>query len=215
MYDWDWVKVEASIKRATVIDPQNANALTYAGRVATNLGRFDDAIALYKSSLAVDPLLGRTYAGLCLALRWSGDLQQAESTIRKLIELIPNYATAYQQLAVIQFAQGKFDEALESIHNEPDESCRLESLPLIYYKLNRMPESELALKELISKYGDLSAYQVAETYAVRGEIDLAFQWLEHAYKVRDGGLSYSRVDTFLSNLHRDPRWKPFQKKLKL
>jgi len=33
----------------------------------------------------------------------------------------------------------------------------------------------------IAKWGDIHAYQVAGIYAMRGENDRAFEWLERAY----------------------------------
>jgi len=60
-----------------------------------------------------------------------------------------------------------------------------------------------------------AAYQVAEVYAARGEVDLAFAWLERAYDQRDGGLSQMKPDPLLRSLHADPRWFPFLRKMGL
>jgi serine/threonine protein kinase len=60
-----------------------------------------------------------------------------------------------------------------------------------------------------------AAYQVAEIYGYRGETDKAFEWLERAYKQRDGGLSQMKGDPLLRSLHSDPRWHAFLKKMKL
>ena len=38
---------------------------------------------------------------------------------------------------------------------------------------------------LIAKYDTLSAYQIAQVHAYRGESDKSFEWLERAYKQRD------------------------------
>ena len=51
-----------------------------------------------------------------------------------------------------------------------------------------------------------AAYQVAEVYAFRGEIDLAFDWLDQAYDNRDGGMTSMLLEPLLANLHDDPRW---------
>jgi len=66
-----------------------------------------------------------------------------------------------------------------------------------------------------SKSGARWAFQIAEIYAYRGEADKAFEWLERAYKQRDGGLSQMKGDPLLSSLERDPRWHAFLKKMKL
>ncbi len=43
----------------------------------------------------------------------------------------------------------------------------------------------------------------------------AFEWLERAYKQRDGGLIEMKGDPLLRNLERDPRYAAFLKKMNL
>jgi len=46
-------------------------------------------------------------------------------------------------------------------------------------------------------------------------MDKAFEWLERAYKQRDGGLTQMVGDPLLKNITKDPRYAVFMKKLKL
>ena len=68
---------------------------------------------------------------------------------------------------------------------------------------------DAALAELIAKYGETGAYQIAEAYGYRNDKDKAFEWLERARQQRDAGLPSMRPDTLLQNLHDDPRWDAF------
>ena len=70
----------------------------------------------------------------------------------------------------------------------------------------RIAESDAALTELIAKFGETAAFQIAEVYAYRNEKDHAFEWLERARRQRDAGLAALRIDPLLKNLHDDPRW---------
>ena len=69
-----------------------------------------------------------------------------------------------------------------------------------------------ALKD---KYAGETAYQIAEAHAFRGEVDLAFEWLERAYDQRDGGVTEIKGDRLFRTLIDDPRYKSFLRKLKL
>jgi hypothetical protein len=71
------------------------------------------------------------------------------------------------------------------------------------------------LNEIIEKYAEGSAYQVALVYGHRGEANLAFEWLERAYVQRDSGLGAMKVSALLKNLHGDPRWLSFLRKMGL
>ena len=48
-----------------------------------------------------------------------------------------------------------------------------------------------------------------------GEVDSAFEWLERAYRQRDGGLTSLKIGAAFKSLHSDPRWGAFLKKMKL
>ncbi len=82
-------------------------------------------------------------------------------------------------------------------------------MAIVQYALSDAGASDAALKELIEKYAAVAAYQVAEVYAFRDEIDLAFDWLEQAYDNRDSGLTQMLLQPQFANLHYDPRWTAF------
>ena len=54
---------------------------------------------------------------------------------------------------------------------------------------------------------------IACVFAYRGESDRAFEWLQKAVVTRDSSLSNLPMELFLRNLHDDPRWLPFLRKL--
>ncbi len=74
-------------------------------------------------------------------------------------------------------------------------------------------ESDAALSELIAKYHEGGAYQIAEAYAFRNQSDETFEWLVRAYAQRDSGLIGTKVDPLLKSLHKDPRYAALLKKL--
>lgn len=214
-FEWNWNKAETAIKKALEFDSANTMALLYAGALSSYTGRFEDAIAFYKRSLAADPLRTRTHVNLSIAYYRAGLLPEAEASIKRALELNPTISIANYQLTRLLLTQGKYEDALESIQKETDEDWRLAGLPLVYIKLNRKAESDASLKELIQKLNKAQAYQIAECYAYRGESDPAFQWLERAYTQRDAGLSGMKFDPLLESLHNDARWKPFLNKMGL
>ena len=52
-------------------------------------------------------------------------------------------------------------------------------------------------------------------HAYRGEIDAAFEWLDRAYRQRDGGMMWLRIDSCLRNLRKDPRYHTLLIKMQL
>ena len=86
---------------------------------------------------------------------------------------------------------------------------------VVYHALGREQDSNAALAELIAKHDTDAAFQIAEVYAFRGQLDKSFEWLERAYKQRDPGLPGLKTDPLLKNVGRDPRFTELLKKMRL
>ena len=48
---------------------------------------------------------------------------------------------------------------------------------------------------------------------IRGEADKAFAWLDKAVEYSDPGLSEIVTENLFDNIHKDPRWLPFLRKI--
>ena len=71
------------------------------------------------------------------------------------------------------------------------------------------------MQKLITKYQYDAAYQIAQVYAYRGEVDKAFEWLDRAYVQRDPGVPECATDPFLKSLRADARYAKLLSKLHL
>ena len=49
-------------------------------------------------------------------------------------------------------------------------------------------------------------YVIANNYALMGDRDHAFEWLEKAYAERSGRMEYLKTDTAFEPFHSDPRY---------
>lgn len=86
---------------------------------------------------------------------------------------------------------------------------------LAYHALGRPQDSDDALARLIAKHSNDSAYQIAQVYAYRGQVDAAFHWLGRAYAQHDEGLLWFKTDLKLKPLRNDPRYAQLLKKMNL
>lgn len=92
---------------------------------------------------------------------------------------------------------------------------KLSGEALAYYVVGRREEADKALEKLIATHQGDSAYQIAEIYAFRGEINKAFEWLDRAYRQRDPGLPELKTSPLMKSLRQDPRYTELLKKLRL
>ena len=92
-------------------------------------------------------------------------------------------------------------------------SCCPIGLSLAYDALGQQAESDTALRELIEKYEKTMAWGIGCVLAFRGEVDRAFEWLDKAVQYNDPTVVSTAGYPMLANLHSDPRWVPFLRKL--
>ena len=214
-FDRDWKAAETSFRRALVMAPGNPSVLRLTGNLVSNLGRLDEAIELYRRAVEVDPLSPAGYLSLAITYHAADRLPEAEGAYRMALELAPSRMGIRYGLGLVLLARGRAEDALREARLETEEVYRLWSSAVILHHLGRRDESNFMLEELIRKYGEGGAYQVAEVFAARGQVDRAFEWLERAYEQKDGGLSEMKMEPSFRSLHHDPRWSVFLAKVGL
>ena len=89
---------------------------------------------------------------------------------------------------------------------EPDESYRRFELAVAQFARGDRTAADAALADLIANDRGLD-YQIAQVYAVRGEKEKAFEWLQIAMDNHDTGMLGLLVDPLLTSLRDDPRYK--------
>jgi len=214
-YDWDWAGSDASLQRALAIAPGSAAANREAARLAGTLGRFEQALALDRRALELDPLNGLAYMTLVMHLQYAGQRDDAAAAIKKALGLNLDVPVLHLLLGRVYLAQSRPQDALAEMEKETDLGYRLQGLALAYHALARKKESDAALAQVIAKIQTDGAFQIAEVYAFRGEADRAFEWLDRAYSQHDSGFTIMKGDPLLKNLEPDPRYAALLKKMRL
>ncbi len=214
-HDWDWAGADAAFQKAIALEPQNSAALMGASSLAASLGRFDDAVALGRRAVELDPLSVIAHVALGLRAYYAGQLDLAIASYEKALELNPGDPTAHYLLSLVYLAQSRLLQAEAEVQQQPRGAGHYVGEALMYTASERKTEADAALRTLVSNYPNEAAYQIAEVYAVRGESDRAFEWLEIARTQRDAGLSAIVGDPLLKNLRADPRYAAFLKKMRL
>jgi TolB-like protein/Tfp pilus assembly protein PilF len=213
--DWDLAGAERDYRRALNLAPHNPDILSFLGNVTMNLGRLDEARSFLQLATELDPLDERNYANLGDIDYLVGRFEEAERQFKASIALNPKLPDAYWGISFCLVATGNLPAALSMAQQNPEEPSRLWNLAVVYFALGRKAESDQSLAQLERKYADDWAYQIADTYAYRGDSDRAFAWLDRAYRQRDGGLVHLKIDWQMQKLRGDSRYKEFLHKLNL
>ena len=144
-----------------------------------------------------------------------GKLDEADAIARKAAELQPAAASSRRWQVLVAVQRGDGETALREAQLEPDEGYRRFELALAQYVRGDRKAADAALADLIANGQDQLAYQIAEVYAVRGEADKAFEWLQLSFDNHDTGTLSLLIDPLLRDLRTDPRYKILLTKLGL
>ena len=213
--DWDWNGAEVSLKKAAQLEPGSSAVLRYRSYLYQVLGQLDRAVETQKEAIALDPLRARSYLFLSYQLYCAGRYQEADVALQEALEFNPQLPSAHSSRGEIFLAQGRPQEALTQMEEESSEDWKLWGQALAYHSLGRSQDSDASLKRLIAVRHKDWAFQIAQVYAFRGEIDRSFEWLDRAYRQHDGGMTVLKVDRLLTSLRQDARWADLLKKLRL
>jgi TolB-like protein/lipoprotein NlpI len=215
-YDWDWARTHSEVQKALELDPSNPYAWLFGGRLAQITGHYDEALESYQRAVASDPLNAFVHKYIGYSNYMMGRFAEALAAFRKAADLDPGKGLFFSiGPGLVKLASGEPTAALAEFERVKDDDDRRFGRAITYHALGRKADADLALAEYEKKYAEADAYRIAEIYAFRGEVDRAFAWLDRAYRQRDGGLPVVRGDPLLKNLHSDPRFKAFLRKMNL
>jgi len=213
--EWNFAKGLPELQLAKKLSPTNPTANDLLARIVVYLGRIDDAERQARQAVELDPLSFATQFNLGRVLFVAGKLDEAEACGRKVAELQPTASSSHRWQVLVAVERHDGEGAMREAQLEPDAAFHLFLLSLAHYIRGEQQEADATLTELVAKYRDRLAYQIAEAYALRGEKDKAFEWLQISFDNHDGGTLSLLVDPFLRGLQDDPRYKNLLAKLGL
>jgi serine/threonine-protein kinase len=213
--EWKFAEGLSELKRAKELSPANPTANDLLARVIVYLGQPAEAEKQARQAVELDPLAFPAQNNLARVLFFEGKLDEADAVARKAAELHPAAASAHRFQVLVAAQRGDGATALREAQLEPDEGYRRFELALAQHVRGDREAADAALADLIANGRDQLAYQIAEIYAVRGDKDKAFEWLQISFDTHDTGTLGLLIDPLLRDLRPDPRYKSLLAKLGL
>jgi tetratricopeptide (TPR) repeat protein len=213
--DFDWHGAEADYRRALALAPNDAKAEFELGIVRATFGDLNQAIELTRRAIGTDPLRAIWYNWLAVYLSALNRPDQAESAIRRALELQPGAESFYCLLSIIEVQRGDAQAALIAAQKESPGIWQDVALAIARQIGTDRNAADAALKTLIEKDGSAAPFQIAEVYALRNDAKDTFDWLDRAWSSHDPGVQTLLYDSLILRFKGDPRFAAFCRKVGL
>jgi TolB-like protein/tetratricopeptide (TPR) repeat protein len=221
LYEWDWDAARREFEVAMLKQPNAISPLTYrAIELGTIAGRFDEALALARKVVDLDPLSPYSITLLGTARLCAGDYAAAVDALRPTIELAGHSWIVPRLLGIAECLRGQFPDGLahieQSVAMSDAHPWPVMNMADMHKRAGHRDEAQrwadigLGLAE--HKYVQPSV--IAGLHAVAGRVDEAFAWFDRACEQRDllPMLNYFPFDP---DVKRDPRWPRLMQRIGL
>ena len=215
MHDWDWATEGREFLHAIQLNPNlSGSHLDYANYLE-RVGRTPEAIAETERALQLDPVSSHAYLVAGYHYYFARQYDQALTEIRHAVVLGAGNEVLYP-LAALHTEKGMYDQAIEEFRKLDKTHNATGHLPYVYghmgnayARMGRRADARAViawLQEYVKK-NNVGGYEIALVYAGLKNKDKAFEWMEKAYRVRDKGMTFLKVDPCVDPLRSDPRFQ--------
>ena len=202
---WNWAGAENEFRRAIQLNPDYARGHHWYAILLEAEGRLSEARVEMARALALQPLSPLVNADSGQLLLTLGEYQHAAEQCRRTLDLDPDFQPVRGYLRDTYLELNLTDDALENqITGVPDPQFKI--LLRKSYQSSGMRGVWKALIEDQLKSARPFSYDLARWYALLGDRDQAFYWLEQEYQTRRFFLVFVKMEPAFASLGSDPRY---------
>ncbi len=213
-YDFDWVRGEASFKRAIELDPNEPQTRVFYSHLLGMLLRKEESDIQIRRAMEIDPF--NPFTQMLHAIQ-RGIVGQVEEGIAAMQTVPPNPLRAHS-LSGMNFALGNVPAGVEH-YAQTFELLGDAEMAGMLRDGSDGPQAAMirAAEKLIerSRTRFVKPNHMVHLFTKAGDIDRAIEWLERSYATRDHEIAYATAYWLTDKLKGDPRFHAFLKKMNL
>jgi TolB-like protein/Tfp pilus assembly protein PilF len=203
---WKWSEAEPEYRRAIELNPNNAAAhYFYAFTLLMPLNRIDQSLEEFRIALSLDPLSSITDINYGLTLMVARRYPEALAEFNKVLERDPSFVPGRFYLSQVYANMGRYAEAVSELQKAAE----------IKGNGTWTADAQGYLKLMAGADSPAAPANIAVSYALAGDRNKAFEYLEKAYSEEDSELMACIRFPAFDALHSDPRWASLLSRLGL
>jgi TolB-like protein/DNA-binding winged helix-turn-helix (wHTH) protein/Tfp pilus assembly protein PilF len=229
-YDFDFPGAQREFLKAIELNPNSAYAhLFYSNCYLAPMGRMQEAITENKKAVELDPLSLPINNFLGMTYMFAGDYEKSYQQFQRTIAMDPTFPLSHLYFSFLLRITGKHEEGIREYEkaevlggSSPEDAAARATV--LRRALKKGGEAEVWQKELDlildTRKQPKGTFEetglIASVYALAGDKDNAFKWLDKAYAEHDGEeITLLKVDPSFKNLHGDPRFSVLLRRMGL
>jgi TolB-like protein/DNA-binding winged helix-turn-helix (wHTH) protein/Tfp pilus assembly protein PilF len=228
-YEFDLPGAEREFLKALEVNPNSPYAhLFYSNCFLLPMGRKAQAIAENRRAVEIDPLSLPINNFLGMTYMMAGDDDSAYRQFQHTIAMDPSFPLAHEYFSWFLTTTGRYEESIKEkekgdvLSGASPEKAAAEAIVMEKAfksggeKRFWQKDLELELKAGEQPGASASPFMLAADYAMAGQTDKAFEYLEKSYEEREGqDLTLLKFDPSYKNLRSDPRFSAMLRKIGL
>jgi eukaryotic-like serine/threonine-protein kinase len=203
---WKWNDTEKEFRRAIELNPNDATAhYFYAFIFLMPQNRIEESLEEFRKALSLDPLSGIVNVNYGLTLFVAHRTPEAIAQMQKVLEREPAFAPANYYLSQVYASTGRYAEAVSEL-----QKVAPAPIPGTW-----SGDAQGYLKLMLDPRGGPAPTAIAVVYALQGNRDKAFEYLEKAYAEQDTELMACIRFPAFDALRGDVRFKDLMRRMAL
>ncbi len=208
--DQDWPLAEAEFRKATALNPSDANAYHWYGVLLFVLQRYGEAAEALRRARELDPYWKSSLGWLVLVHMQTGDLSKALALAEEAVAEPPSSRLDRVRLAIVLVRLGRTADALREVERlefGPSEQGGVYRAAVLA-QLGRPEAARLLIDESRAGVGRgyISLSRMAALHAVLGEPEAALAALERDFHEGDRTFWFEYQFSAFDLLRDDPRF---------
>ena len=215
---WNWAAAKSELQRALELNPGLSEAHLEYALYLSNIGDLADAAVHAQQAYDLDPLSTRPNDALAQSYWFRRDYDKAIAQYKQSVETSPNSSNPHYNLCDVYLAKSMYDQAVAEFTQALRIEGQTQAADTLVESYKRSGYKAF-LRTVIQLFRDPSwkdydPSEVAEAYALLGDRDQTFVWLNKAYETREG-LYYLKVYPPWDSIRSDPRYAELLRRIGL
>ena len=205
--NWNFAGARSDLEFAATLEPNNLELMQIYASYWLHDGDLSRAIELQRRIIARNPVSSTAWDWLGVMLAGARDYPGARKAYERAEQLSPYSDYRLLLKTLIEINAGNHAEALRLARSIPDQVRRDYAVAMALFSVGPSKEAEDALARLIARCPDSCGAQITFIYAMRGDREQMFTWLDRAIATHDPGLKGLKRRPEFDKFKDDPRFQ--------